>query len=170
MQLASQGRRQETGNLLKMKIRLAAGLLVLATTTAGVTQASADIRRPHPVVKAAHAPRQAPIERTEAIASDKRRWARRAGLRGDIRPAERERGRHRRTVDAEDRRSGQPGRPLMVHADGDEPTIVMADETPGLRIVAEARRWIGTNPTQRATLWCARFMNFVLEQVGLPGT
>lgn len=38
------------------------------------------------------------------------------------------------------------------------------------RLVAEARRWIGGNPTSRRTLWCARFMNFVLERVGLRGT
>lgn len=37
-------------------------------------------------------------------------------------------------------------------------------------IVAEARRYIGTNPTGWARLWCARFMNMVLERVGLPGT
>lgn len=37
-------------------------------------------------------------------------------------------------------------------------------------LVSEARRWIGTNPTGRASLWCARFMNFVLKRVGLKGT
>jgi len=37
-------------------------------------------------------------------------------------------------------------------------------------IVAEARRWIGTNPTEMNRLWCARFMNFVLRRVGYPGT
>ena len=36
--------------------------------------------------------------------------------------------------------------------------------------VSEARRWIGTNPTDRNTLWCARFMNFVLERAGYRGT
>ncbi len=36
--------------------------------------------------------------------------------------------------------------------------------------VLEARRWIGTNPTDRNTLWCARFMNFVLERSGFRGT
>ena len=36
--------------------------------------------------------------------------------------------------------------------------------------VSEARRWIGTNPTDRSTLWCARFMNFVLERSGFRGT
>jgi uncharacterized protein (TIGR02594 family) len=38
-------------------------------------------------------------------------------------------------------------------------------------IVAEARRFIGTgNPTSRATLWCARFMNMVLRDLGYRGT
>jgi uncharacterized protein (TIGR02594 family) len=38
-------------------------------------------------------------------------------------------------------------------------------------IVAEARRYIGGgNPTGRASLWCARFMNMVLERIGLKGT
>ena len=36
--------------------------------------------------------------------------------------------------------------------------------------VMEARAWIGTNPTDRSTLWCARFMNFVLERSGFKGT
>jgi uncharacterized protein (TIGR02594 family) len=37
-------------------------------------------------------------------------------------------------------------------------------------IVAEARRYIGGNPTSRASLWCARFLNMVLQRVGLTGT
>jgi len=37
-------------------------------------------------------------------------------------------------------------------------------------LVAEARRWLGTNPTKRSTLWCAAFMNFVLERSGKTGT
>jgi uncharacterized protein (TIGR02594 family) len=37
-------------------------------------------------------------------------------------------------------------------------------------VVAEARRYIGGNPTSRASLWCARFMNMVLQRVGLRGT
>jgi uncharacterized protein (TIGR02594 family) len=42
--------------------------------------------------------------------------------------------------------------------------------SPILSVLAEARRWIGTNPTGRKSLWCARFMNFVLKRVGLLGT
>lgn len=38
------------------------------------------------------------------------------------------------------------------------------------KIVTEAKRWIGANPTGRDRLWCARFMNFVLQRVGYRGT
>ena len=38
------------------------------------------------------------------------------------------------------------------------------------RLVAEARRYMGTNPTGRRALWCARFMNLVLERTGHRGT
>jgi uncharacterized protein (TIGR02594 family) len=33
-------------------------------------------------------------------------------------------------------------------------------------LVAEARRYIGTNPTRRRSLWCGAFMNLVLERTG----
>jgi uncharacterized protein (TIGR02594 family) len=37
-------------------------------------------------------------------------------------------------------------------------------------VVAEARRYIGGNPTDRGSLWCARFMNMVLQHSGYRGT
>jgi uncharacterized protein (TIGR02594 family) len=37
-------------------------------------------------------------------------------------------------------------------------------------LVSEARRYLGGNPTGRGSLWCARFMNMVLEQTGHHGT
>jgi uncharacterized protein (TIGR02594 family) len=37
-------------------------------------------------------------------------------------------------------------------------------------LVAEARKYIGTNPTDRKRLWCTRFMNFVLAKLGYAGT
>lgn len=37
-------------------------------------------------------------------------------------------------------------------------------------LVAEARRYIGGNPTSRRSLWCARFMNMVLQKSGYQGT
>jgi uncharacterized protein (TIGR02594 family) len=37
-------------------------------------------------------------------------------------------------------------------------------------VVAEARRYLGGNPTGRGSLWCARFMNMVLQHTGHRGT
>src|SRR5579863_276947 len=37
-------------------------------------------------------------------------------------------------------------------------------------LVSEARRYLGSNPTSRASLWCARFMNLVLQRTGHRGT
>jgi uncharacterized protein (TIGR02594 family) len=37
-------------------------------------------------------------------------------------------------------------------------------------VVSEARRYLGGNPTGRGSLWCARFMNLVLEHTGHHGT
>ena len=40
----------------------------------------------------------------------------------------------------------------------------------GLTLVAEARKYLGTNPTHRKSLWCATFMNFILAKLGYAGT
>jgi uncharacterized protein (TIGR02594 family) len=40
----------------------------------------------------------------------------------------------------------------------------------GSDLVSEARRYLGGNPTSRASLWCARFMNMVLARTGHTGT
>jgi len=40
----------------------------------------------------------------------------------------------------------------------------------GTGLVATARSYIGGNPTGRSSLWCARFMNMVLEKSGLRGS
>jgi uncharacterized protein (TIGR02594 family) len=37
-------------------------------------------------------------------------------------------------------------------------------------LVSEARHYLGGNPTSRASLWCARFMNLVLARTGHRGT
>jgi uncharacterized protein (TIGR02594 family) len=37
-------------------------------------------------------------------------------------------------------------------------------------LVMEARHFLGGNPTGRGSLWCARFMNMVLEKTGHQGT
>ena len=40
----------------------------------------------------------------------------------------------------------------------------------GSGLVSEARRYLGSNPTGRGSLWCARFMNMVLQHTGHQGT
>jgi uncharacterized protein (TIGR02594 family) len=40
----------------------------------------------------------------------------------------------------------------------------------GSGLVSEARRYVGGNPTGRGSLWCARFMNMVLEHTGHKGS
>ncbi|QPF91205.1 TIGR02594 family protein [Bradyrhizobium commune] len=40
----------------------------------------------------------------------------------------------------------------------------------GSGLVSEARRYLGGNPTGRGSLWCARFMNLVLQHTGHQGT
>ncbi|OKO69720.1 TIGR02594 family protein [Bradyrhizobium sp. AS23.2] len=40
----------------------------------------------------------------------------------------------------------------------------------GSSLVSEARRYLGGNPTGRGSLWCARFMNMVLQHTGHQGT
>ena len=37
-------------------------------------------------------------------------------------------------------------------------------------LVVEARKYLGTNPTDRKRLWCATFMNFILAKLGYSGT
>jgi uncharacterized protein (TIGR02594 family) len=46
-----------------------------------------------------------------------------------------------------------------------QPTAAYASAS-GSSVVAEARRYIGTNPTNRRSLWCGAFMNMVLERTG----
>lgn len=40
----------------------------------------------------------------------------------------------------------------------------------GLKLIAEARKYLNTNPTPLKQLWCARFMNFILAKLGYSGT
>ena len=82
--------------------------------------------------------------------------------------------RYRHTCDvssskSEPERKGKPVR-QRVHGTpvASQNAVAVSAGTPAL--VVEARRWIGTNPTGKTQLWCARFMNFILERVGYHGT
>jgi len=46
----------------------------------------------------------------------------------------------------------------------------MAASGASSNVVAEARRYLGGNPTGTGSLWCARFMNLVLQHTGYKGT
>jgi uncharacterized protein (TIGR02594 family) len=46
----------------------------------------------------------------------------------------------------------------------------MASGFTSSNVVAEARKYVGGNPTGRGSLWCARFANMVLQHSGYPGT
>lgn len=37
-------------------------------------------------------------------------------------------------------------------------------------LVSQARAYLGSNPTGKSSLWCARFLNMVLERTGRRGT
>ena len=37
-------------------------------------------------------------------------------------------------------------------------------------LVSQARSYLGSNPTGKSSLWCARFLNMVLERTGRRGT
>jgi uncharacterized protein (TIGR02594 family) len=53
---------------------------------------------------------------------------------------------------------------------GADTGIAMSGGFGSSNVVAEARRYLGGNPTGRGRLWCARFMNMVLQQSGHHGT
>jgi len=46
----------------------------------------------------------------------------------------------------------------------------MASSFTSSNVVAEARKYLGGNPTGRGSLWCARFANMVLQHSGYRGT
>jgi uncharacterized protein (TIGR02594 family) len=92
-------------------------------------------------------------------------------------------GHHHVSVRHHARASRHSGRRYARHRrhlgrEGIEAAQVEQKETPSLfgggfgssNVVSEARRWIGTNPTNRSSLWCAAFMNFVLQRTGHSGS
>ena len=70
-------------------------------------------------------------------------------------------GLHMRSAYASARRS--VARPQVTRVASLEPNVASGSTS---SLVSEARRWIGTNPTGRGSLWCGHFMNFVLSRTG----
>jgi uncharacterized protein (TIGR02594 family) len=65
---------------------------------------------------------------------------------------------------------GFAGTEASVESSSAPAAMATPDSSGSSNIVAEARRYLGGNPTGMGRLWCARFMNFVLEHAGYRGT
>jgi uncharacterized protein (TIGR02594 family) len=168
-----------------MKIRPATVLLVLVSVTAFTASARADVPESHVLGMDNTAPAGPRMELSNA---DKRAGRHAGGRRTRRLPEhrvvrERTRSAHRRDHaahrrdHAEHHRSRRIASQVAIHNDGvaaapgaSQASSNASQASSNLSVVAEARRWIGTNPTNRKSLWCARFMNFVLKRVGLSGT
>ncbi len=50
------------------------------------------------------------------------------------------------------------------------PPVMQTADVGSTRWIGVARGYMGTNPTKRRSLWCADFMNLVLERSGMKGT
>jgi uncharacterized protein (TIGR02594 family) len=159
-------------------------MLVLASVTALTASAHADTPEQHVFGMGGYAPSAPRVEMMNVEGRRGRHVSGRRTRRETEHRVARERTRsvrhheHAEHEQAEYHRRGRHTiRAVAVHEDGAK---VAGFESTGsvsspigprsVSLVAEARRWLGTNPTSRRTLWCARFMNFVLKRVGLSGT
>ena len=61
--------------------------------------------------------------------------------------------------------------PAQAQSTPDRPSgpVPQAGSFSGSSLVSEARRYLGTNPTGRSTLWCGAFMDMVLKRTGHQG-
>jgi uncharacterized protein (TIGR02594 family) len=111
----------------------------------------------------------------QPAASRSDRRVRREQARAARQPARAAR-RYEAPADAMQAMAALPGvaAPMTPHRERRHPSQTVALGSPaggggsfgGTPLVAEARRWIGGNPTGRSSLWCGNFMNFVLRRTG----
>jgi len=78
--------------------------------------------------------------------------------------------RHERSVTDIGRRGFASVRVSTISGDSQAGSSLASSGGFGSSLVSEARRYLGTNPTSRGSLWCARFMNMVLQETGHRGT
>jgi uncharacterized protein (TIGR02594 family) len=71
---------------------------------------------------------------------------------------------------AQMRARGLAGANASIASSTASSSVTMSGGFGSSNIVAEARRYLGGNPTGRGSLWCARFMNMVLQHEGYRGT
>jgi uncharacterized protein (TIGR02594 family) len=65
---------------------------------------------------------------------------------------------------------GFAGTQASVEPNASPAAVASSDGFGSSNIVAEARRYLGGNPTGMGRLWCARFVNLVLKHSGYRGT
>jgi uncharacterized protein (TIGR02594 family) len=121
-------------------------ILVCAAALIGLTGSA--IARPGNHHHRGHAVTAAGPARSSAVYNDDRH----ASLRND-----RARGRGGRTLSARRHRAAAAPSSAIASFSGND-------------LVAEARKYLGTNPTDRKRLWCATFVNFILAKLGYAGT
>jgi uncharacterized protein (TIGR02594 family) len=71
---------------------------------------------------------------------------------------------------AQMQRRGFAGTQASVESNATPAAMATPGSFGSSNIVAEARRYLGGNPTGMGRLWCARFMNLVLQHSGYHGT
>ena len=71
---------------------------------------------------------------------------------------------------AELRARGLESTQASVISGGNQSGFASSGSFGGSGLVDTARHYLGTNPTSRGSLWCARFMNMVPEKTGHQGT
>jgi uncharacterized protein (TIGR02594 family) len=71
---------------------------------------------------------------------------------------------------AQMRARGLAGANASIASSTASSSVTMSGGFGSSNIVAEARHYLGGNPTGRGSLWCARFMNMVLQHEGYRGT
>jgi uncharacterized protein (TIGR02594 family) len=161
-----------------MKIRPTTVLLALASVAAFTASARADTPEAHVIGMGNYAPGGPRVELMHIDRPAGRHVGGRRPRRLTEHRVARERTRSAHRQDhPQHHRNRLAARDVAVHNDGADAAPSEQRASPssslaslGSSVVAEARRWIGTNPTGRKSLWCARFMNFVLKRVGYSGT
>ncbi len=130
-------------------------LVSRAPVSATPSPESATISLPKPKPKQISAKPAKPLKPAQAAKNDKKKKLPQAARATEPRAA---------VVASGERRVEQ----VRVAYASTELAAKRPSNTPDL--IAEARKYLGTNPTDSSKLWCARFMNFVLAKTGYAGT
>jgi uncharacterized protein (TIGR02594 family) len=134
------------------------------TTAIILMQSPAEARRyKQKVVRHHHVTAAAPVPAFGGILGASNQYAHLTGASATPRRQAARGTRHRRHVSAATPQMSRAAR--ASHA-----SVAPMAGVGSSSLVATARSYLGTNPTGMGALWCARFMNMVLEKSGRRGT